>query len=155
MCVRVNSHIYIWCVNRFSLWMNDLRTHPNVLHWHTYLVLCKCFGVCTCMYCIPVMIIPSYKSILISCGCFPKLNFYFYLIGPLQKIMIFWYSPNISIFDQYGTRGCYSKRYPGMHILSHLIAWVQLLLLLLFLWVIFDNNFYYLSSRVDTFIIEH
>jgi len=94
------------------------------------------------VYDISLMTIPSYKSILISCGCFSKLNFIFLqwgsLIGPLQKTMIFWYSPNISIFHQYRTMVVLFKE-----ILSHLIAWVQLLLLLLFLLVISDNNFYY------------
>ncbi len=91
------------CVNE---WFT--HTHMNVLHLQTYIVLYKCFGVCTCMYCIPIMIVPSYKSILISCGCFQSSFFFFLqwatLISPFKKqIMIFWYSPNISIFYQYRT----------------------------------------------------
>jgi hypothetical protein len=131
------------CVNE---WFT--HTHMNVLHLQTYIVMCKCFGMCTCMYYIPLMNMGSYKSILISCGCFWKLNFIFLqwatLVGLLQKKSWYFDIPQtLAFFINMGLWWCYWKRYPGMHILSHLIAWVQLLLLLLFLWVIFDNNFYY------------
>jgi len=47
------------------------------------------------------MTIPSCKSILISCGCIPMLNFILFVMGhfdwPFKKIMILWYSQNINI----------------------------------------------------------
>jgi hypothetical protein len=54
--------------------------------------------------------------------------------------MILRYSPNISIFYQYGTMVVLFQEISWMHILSHLIAWVLLLLLL---WVVFNNKNYY------------
>jgi hypothetical protein len=63
--------------------------------------------MCKCIYYILSMSIPFYKSILISCGCIPKLFvclFFFFgvqwaiFISPSQKITMLWYSPNINIF---------------------------------------------------------
>ncbi len=52
------------------------------------MVLCKCLSVLS-LYYIPLVPIPSCKSILIRCGCIPKLNFIFLqfatLIGPSPK----------------------------------------------------------------------
>jgi hypothetical protein len=62
------------------------------------------------------------------------------LIGLSQKIMRFSYSPNISIFYQYGTMVVLFQGISWMHIVSHLIAWVELLFLILFI-IILDPSF--------------
>jgi len=104
---------------------------------YTYTTSCKCFGACKRIYHILFMIIPSWKSILINCGCIPPLNYILLqwatLIGPSQKnydILIFL---KISIFYQYGTMMVLFQKISWMHILPHFIAWVKLSFLTLFI----------------------
>jgi hypothetical protein len=92
---------------------------------YIYIGLCKCFGVYKCINYIPWTITPSCKSMLISCECILKLNFFFFwqwatLISPSQKIMILWYYLNISIFNEYGTMVILFQGIFLMHIVPHL-----------------------------------
>jgi hypothetical protein len=107
-----------------------------------YIISCNCFLVCKCMYYIPLVTIPSYKSILIKSRHIPKFNFIFLqhviLIGPWKKNMILSYSPNINIFYQYKTIVILFWGISWMHILPHFIAWIKLLLSYLYN---FGHNF--------------
>jgi hypothetical protein len=110
--------------------------------------MCKCFGVCKCkwIYYLPFMTIVFWKSMVIGCGCIPKLKLFLQwatLIGPSQKIMILWYYPNIKTFcTNMGLWWCYFEEIFLMQILLRLITWIQLLLLL-FLWIVLNNDLYY------------
>jgi hypothetical protein len=102
-------HLHLYCC----------RTYLFIyIHIYTFMTMCKCFGVCKCkeIYYLPFMTIVSLKSMFISCGCIPKLFFFFLqwatLIGPSQKIMILWYCPNIKAFStNMGLWWCYFKKY--------------------------------------------
>ncbi len=106
--VNVNHlHLHIW--NFYTYTNTRLHRAMWMFVKYIYTTLRKCFGACKWkwIYYIPLMTIPSCKSILTGCGCISKLIFYLFLqwtilICPSQKIMILWYPPNISIFYQYG-----------------------------------------------------
>jgi hypothetical protein len=98
-CVNVNHlHLNIWTfysyiyilvvyiyIYIFTLTWGQCKYLSNTLPW-----FCVNVWECVkCLYYMPFMPIPSCKSILIRCGCIPKLNFVFLqlatLIGPSQK----------------------------------------------------------------------
>jgi hypothetical protein len=58
-----------------------------------------------------------------------------------SKIMMYWYTPNISIFYQYATMMVLFQGISWMHILSHFIAWVGLLFLTLFMTIFWPELF--------------
>ncbi len=72
----------------------------------TYTTQSKYFEACKCKYYISLTIIPSCKSILISCGCIPKFKLFFCngsLWLAIHKNSWYWHSPNIHIFYQHET----------------------------------------------------
>jgi hypothetical protein len=72
LCIIIISYLHDVSVNNFQI--------------HFYIGLCKCFEVCKCINYIPWMIIPSCKSMLISCECIVNLNFIF-CNGPLSSAL--------------------------------------------------------------------
>ncbi len=76
MCVYIYTHLHCCyvCIYIYTL------TQGNI---HKYTAPCKCFGACKCkcIYYILLMTIPSCKSILISCECIPKPNYYYFVMG--------------------------------------------------------------------------
>ncbi len=125
-------------VCKSSASVNHLHLHVQTFYTYIYIAFPKCFGACKCIYYIPLMTIPFCKSILISCGCIPKLKFIFIflqwasLIDLSQNIIILWYSPNISISYQYETMVVLLQGVSWMHILFNFIVWIELLFLILF-----------------------
>jgi hypothetical protein len=96
----------------------------------------------------------SCKSILISYVCIPKLNIIIFVISHFdwpftKKILIFWYYPNLSISHQYGTMVVLFQGILWIHILSHIMTWIELLFLILFI-IIFGLNFY---KNLGTYIL--
>ncbi len=83
----VNTSVVRANVNHLHL------THLNILQLHhckifikyTYMTPCKCFGSCYIYY-IPLMTIPSCKSIFITCGCILHGSTYIFCNGPLWPI---------------------------------------------------------------------
>jgi len=56
---------------------------------YIYIISYKCFVVCKCMYYIPLMTMPSCKSILIRSRRIPKFNFIFLqYVTLIKKTMI-------------------------------------------------------------------
>ncbi len=68
-----------------------------------------------------------------------------------QKIVIFWDPPNISIFYQYATMMVLFQGISWMHILSHFIAWVELLFLTLFMSIFWLSFFKSLGTYCDLY----
>jgi hypothetical protein len=138
----------IYIVALYSLFIHLCEVRESKFVKYTYTVSCKCFGACKCkcIYYMSLMIIPSCKSISISCECIHILTFFLQwtiLIGPSHKKS--WYFDTLqtlAFVNQYGTMVMLFQEISQMHILPHVIAWVQLLLLLLFLWVVFNNKFF-------------
>ncbi len=130
------THILLLCVLFLNSYiLHEVKVNICQLHFHNP---CNCFGKCKCRYYILLMTMPSCKSILISCGCIPSFNFLFlYFCSEalwlvlLKKIMMLCYSSNISIFHKYEDYHVLFQEISWTYILSHLIAWAQLLLLLL------------------------
>jgi hypothetical protein len=96
----LNFYTYIYIVALYNLFIHLHKVRESKFLKYTYAVSCKCFGACKCINYMSLMIILSCKFILISCECI-QILFYFLqwaiLIGPSQKLVIFWYPPNISI----------------------------------------------------------
>ncbi len=118
----------------FILLLHVYYTYIHIyIHIYTYTTMCKCFGVCKCkwIYYLPFMTIVFKISMLIGCGCIPKLKLFLQwatLIGPSQKIMILWYYPNIKTFStNMGLWWCYFEEIFWMQNLLRLITWIQLL----------------------------
>jgi len=161
--------MYIWYVCKSHVNVNHLCLHVWTFYIYTYIVamyicvhshlhetnvnMCqinlhgpmKCIGVCKCIYYIPLMTIPSCKSILINCECIPKFFFFFVVVGhfdwPFTKKSWYFDTLQTLTFYQYGTIVVLFQGISWMHILSHLIAWVKLLFLIFFI-AIFGLNFH-------------
>jgi hypothetical protein len=98
----------------------------------------------------------SCKSILTSYVCIPKLNIIIFVISHFdwpftKKSWYFDIPPNISISHQYGTMVVLFQGILWIHILYHIMTWIEHLFLILFA-TIFGLNFYKnLGTNCDSY----
>jgi hypothetical protein len=90
---------------------------------------------------------PSSRTHLIGLGCHSLMRTHLYrnlaylTHVPFKKNHDILIPRNISIFDQYGTMMVLFQWISSMHILSHFIAWVKLLFLILFMTIFWPELF--------------
>jgi len=90
---------YIVVVYIFYLHLHKANVNICQIHLHSS---CKCFGMCKCIYYIPLVTIPSCKSILVSYGCMFWWVFFLvmgHLVGLSPKHYEFLPPPQVKIIS--------------------------------------------------------
>ncbi len=95
-CVSVNHlhlniktfYTYTHIVIMYNFFCNYIYMRPmQIFVKYIYIALCKCFEVYKFIYYIPLMTMPSCKSILISCECISKFYFIFFGMGHFVHVL--------------------------------------------------------------------